>query len=240
MKFSRVAAGAAVLLASTAAMAGEWTGNAGATSDYMFRGLDQTGGAAVQGGVDYASGSGPYGGLWVSNSVAGFGNEADVYAGYDLKLGEFSLGAGAIYYAYTEDTEVPATPNIDYAEVFVGAGIGPLALKVFYAPAFGRDQGGGVSGDPDKNELMYVTASATLVLTGTVSLVPQVGFSSGDGVKDAFGEEYIDYSLTAAKSLKDDLSASLAVVGSNRELPVGSDNRDNPKFVVSFRKNFDI
>src|SRR5687767_12579042 len=81
MKSKQIAALAAVLLAAPAAHAGELTGNVGATSDYMFRGVDQTGGAAVQGGVDYTFDFGLYTGLWVSNSTSGGGNEADVYAG---------------------------------------------------------------------------------------------------------------------------------------------------------------
>lgn len=244
MNSKHIAALAAGLLAAPA-YAGELTGNVGATSNYMFRGVDQTGGgAAIQGGVDYTFDVGLYTGLWVSNSVAGGGNEADAYVGYTLKLGEFGLDIGAIYYGYTEDTEsadplaTPPGPNTDYAEVYVGAGIGPVALKVFFAPEFGRDQTDVVSGDPDKNELLYVTASAQLTLTDSVTIVPQVGFSSGDGAKDAFGDEYADFSVTATKALKDDLSVSLAVVGTDRDL--GPDDKDNPKFVVSFKKNFDI
>ena len=239
MKFKHIAA-AGALLASSGAMANDLTGNAGAVSTYMFRGVDQTGGAAIQGGADYTFDFGLYTGLWVSNSTVGGGNESDVYVGYGLKLGDFGLDAGAIYYGYSEDTETGA--NTDYAEVFVGGTFGPAALKVFYAPEFGRDQGGAVSGDADKNELLYITASAALPLSDTLTLTPQIGFSSGDGVKDAFGDEYTDYSLTVTKTLKDDLSVSLAVVGSNIDPldPANAKSNDSPKFVVGFKKNFDI
>jgi uncharacterized protein (TIGR02001 family) len=248
MKFKQVLAGAAATLASTGAMAGSFTGNVGVVSDYMFRGVDQTGGAAVQGGVDYGFDFGAYTGLWVTNSVAGNGNEADVYAGYGLKLGPVALDGGLIYYAYTEDTEAAATPftgqNADYAEVYVGGGLGPVAVKVFYAPEFGGDTPGGSaagSGDLEKNELLYVTASVTLTMNDTLSFTPQFGFSAGDGAKDAFGDEYTDYSVTAVKKLKDDFSVSLAVVGTDREFPpTGSDNKDNPKFVIGLKKNFSI
>lgn len=247
MKFKQILAGAAAALASSGAMAGSLTGNVGAVSNYMFRGVDQTGGAAVQGGVDYGFDFGLYTGLWVSNSVAGGGNEADLYAGYGLKLGEFNLDGGAIFYAYTEDTEA-VTPgvrtNTDYAEIYVGGAIGPAALKVFYTNAFGRDTGACPSGtcaDPDKDALLYATTSVTLTLNNTLSFTPQVGFSTGDGAKDAFGDEYIDFSITAVKSLKDDLSVSLAIVGTDREFPPpGSDNKDNPKFVIGLKKNFNI
>lgn len=244
MKFKQAFA-AVALLASPAIMAGELTGNVGVVSDYMFRGIDQSAsGAAVQGGVDYATDLGIYTGLWVTNSAAGGGNEADIYAGYGLKLGEFTLDTGAIYYAYTEDTE-GSGKNTDYAELYIGGGIGPLSVKVFYAPEFGGDTGGAVSGDPDKNELLYLSVSATLNLNETLSFVPQLGFSAGDGVKDAFGDEYNDYSLTAIKKLKDDLSVSLAVVGSDRDgagvpASAAAGTSDNPKFVIGFKKNFKI
>lgn len=238
--FVHLLAGAAATLASSATLAGSFTGNAGVTSDYMFRGVSQTGGAAVQGGVDYAFDFGMYTGLWISNSVAGGGNEADLYGGYGLKLGEFTLDGGLIYYAYTEDTETAGAANTDYTEVFVGGQLGPAALRVFYTNAFGGDQTGAVSGDPGKNELMYVTASVTLSLDDTLSFTPQIGFTSGDGAQDAFGDEYTDYSVTAVKALADDWSVSLAVVGSDRELPAGSDNKDNPKFVVGLKRYFKL
>lgn len=246
-------AGLAALMANSTAMAGSLTGNVGVVSDYMFRGLDQsTQGAAVQGGVDYSFNIGAYTGVWVTNSARGGGNEADVYGGYEMKLGMFNLDAGVIYYAYTEDTEA-ATPaggraNADYAEVYLGGGVGPIVLKVFYTNEFGGDRnalygigGNNVSGDPKKNELLYATASATLMLTDTISFTPQVGFTSGKGAKDAFGNDYTDYSLTATKALKDDLSVSLAVVGTDlRNFNGITNNKDAPKFVVGFKKNFKI
>lgn len=245
MKFKQILAAVAAALASSGAMAGSLTGNVGVVSDYMFRGVDQTAsGAAVQGGFDYGFDFGLYTGLWVSNSVAGGGNEADVYAGYGMKLGPVNLDGGVIFYAYTEDTEA-TTPgvrtNTDYAEVYVGGAFGPAALKVFYTNAFGRDTGACPSGtcaDPDKDALLYTTASVTLGLTDTLSLTPQVGFTMGDGAKDAFGDEYADFSITAVKALKDDLSVSLAVVGTDRDL--SANNSDNPKFVIGLKKNFNI
>lgn len=252
MKPKHFLAGLAALMANTAAMAGALTGNVGVVSDYLFRGIDQSsvgvtqgGGAAVQGGVDYNFDLGAYTGLWVTNNSVGGGNEARVYAGYGANFGLFTLDTGVIYYAYTEDTESLTNPglsrNTDYAEVYLGGGVGPLNLKMFYTNAFGSDLNGSVSGDPGKNSLLYTSASATLNLTDTISFTPQVGFTSGDGAKDAFGDEYTDYSLTAAKLLKDDFSVSLAVVGTDLKNFNGiPDNRDAPKFVIGFKKDFKI
>src|SRR5205085_11966038 len=117
-----------------------------------------------------------------------------------------------------------------------------INLKVFYAPTFGRDTNAtNVTGDPDANELLYATASATLNLSDTISFTPQVGFSSGDGAKDAFGDEYADYSITATKKLKDEMSVSLAIVGTDLKNFNGiTDNKDDPKWVIGFKKGFKI
>lgn len=233
----RLAAAAAVL-ASPAAFAGSFTGNVSVVSDYMFRGLDQSAdGAAVQGGFDYAFDSGVYAGLWVSNAALAGGNEADLYAGYGLDIGGFRLDGGAIFYVFTEDTEVGNAPNTDYAEIYVGGAVGPASVKLFYAPEFGLDQGGAVSGDADKNEMLYFSASFDLPISDVVSLVPQVGMTVGDGAKDAFGDEYLDYSVTAVAKLDNDWSASLAIVGT--DLEPGTDS-DNPKFVIGVKKVFKL
>ncbi len=229
----------AIALASPAVFAGSLTGNVGVVSDYMFRGLDRSdNGAAVQGGVDYGFDNGIYSGLWVTNSALAGGNEADIYAGYGLTLGSFKLDFGAVYYLFSEDTEQGSAPNKDYAEVYASSAVGPVTVHLFYAPEFGLDQGGAISGDPEKNEMLYFSASVNLPFNDTLSLVPQVGLSAGDGVKDAFGDEYLDYSLTAIKKLENDTSVSLALVGTNLESNPAND--DNPKFVIGFKKNFKI
>ena len=54
------------------------TGNAGLFSQYIFRGLAQTGGRpALQGGADYAHSSGAYLGTWLSN--VSWLNDANAY-----------------------------------------------------------------------------------------------------------------------------------------------------------------
>lgn len=244
MKLRFAVAAAAVAFTSPLAIAGNLTGNGSVVSDYMFRGLDQTGGnAAVQGGVDYAFDFGLYSGLWISNSLAGGGNEVDVYTGYGRSLGPAMLDAGVIFYGYSEDTEFNQQ-NGDYGEVYLGGSIGPVSAKVFYTPEFGRDTVAGSllgSGDTGKNELLYGTLTVTIAVDDSVFIVPQVGFSSGDGAQDAFGDDYLDYSITGIKKLPGDLSFSLAVIGTDLDNANGTpDNQDNPKFVIGVKKLFDV
>lgn len=85
--------------------------NVSLTSDYIFRGISQTGGdPAIQGGLDYSHSSGFYLGTWGSNvgwieDFQGYdsGNmEIDLYGGFRGGIGhsDFTFDVGAIQYWY--------------------------------------------------------------------------------------------------------------------------------------------
>ena len=119
-----LAALAAVSLFSTAALAQTaaapaapatpehtLTANVGLFSNYIFRGISQTGGKpALQGGFDYAHASGFYAGTWASNVswLEDFGVysrsslEWDFYGGYKSSFGDsdFFYDVGTLYYYY--------------------------------------------------------------------------------------------------------------------------------------------
>ena len=67
--------------------------NVSFASDYIWRGMTQSDGPAVQGGFDYASDGGFYAGLWGSNVNFndGAGSELDYYAGYGFSLGDVGV-----------------------------------------------------------------------------------------------------------------------------------------------------
>src|SRR5688572_22242697 len=182
------------------------TGNAGAVTTYLYRGVEQSFGSAVQGGLDWTHTSGFYAGTWVSNTeflatdgVTLVSYETDFYGGYTFKVGEIGLDAGLLYYYYRDDTA------LNTIEAYVGATVGPVTGKVYYTPEyFGVTDASG-----DEVGGLYVTVAAALPLSETLTFTPQVGMSSGDG-PDAFfdfnatGEpdgEYVDYSLTLTKTL---------------------------------------
>ena len=235
----------AALLASPAAMAGV-TGNAGVVSEYLFRGVEQSAGAALQGGVDWAHDSGVYAGTWVSNVA--FANtdpaanfvtyETDFYAGYTKKWDLFGFDVGLLQYYYTDDS------SYNTLEVYVGALIGPASVKVYYTP----DYFGVVDATGDDSvEGMYVTASAALPLTSSITVTPQVGMSSGDGPKNFFGAdpntgnadgEYIDYSVTLTKNLDNGFAFSFAVVGTTLDTTLYPG--DDEKLVIGLKKTFEI
>jgi len=105
--------------------------NIGAVSNYMWRGVTQTGdGAAIQGGVDYGHASGFYAGTWVSNIDWGSSKpnyELDLYLGYGGEVGEFSYDVSTIYYAYPD-----ADGDADFWEIGLSGGWQMLTVGMQY------------------------------------------------------------------------------------------------------------
>ena len=132
MKAVKIFAMGAVLgttaLASTSAVAG-LSGNVGVVSEYMFRGVGQSGGAAVQGGLDYGFDSGLYVGTWVSNLSFAGGTEQDLYVGYSTELGDIGLDVSALYYWYTEEDE--SSEEYSTLEFAVGLSFGPVSVVLW-------------------------------------------------------------------------------------------------------------
>lgn len=124
---------AALLLAPTVSFAEEaesnFSWNAGVFSDYVFRGVSQTGkDVAFQGGVDYSFGdSGFYVGAWGSNidfgAQAAPDVEIDAYVGYNTDIGE-KVNFDVMLTRYTYHGADSGYGNIDYNEL-----ITKIALK---------------------------------------------------------------------------------------------------------------
>lgn len=148
--------------------------NAGANSDYLFRGISQTGeDPSVFGGVDATYGIG-YAGVWGSSVDFGNGTdvEYDLYAGVKPTVGPVTFDLGVIYYGYIDS---PSGSNQDYWEgkvaAFVPAGPVTLGAGVYYSPEFF-----GKTGDAVYYE---VNAAAT---------IPETKFS----VSGALGRQTVD------------------------------------------------
>ena len=73
--------------------------NVSFASDYVWRGMTQSDGPAIQGGFDFESESGFYAGIWGSNVNFndGAGSELDYYAGYGFSLGEVGVDLSLIH-----------------------------------------------------------------------------------------------------------------------------------------------
>jgi len=234
MEFKRSAVSAAVLgaaLMSGSALAGV-SGNVGAVSEYVFRGISQGSGAAIQGGVDYAADSGFYVGLWGSNISWGPGSaETDVYAGFSGG-DTVTYDLGVTYYYYPEEDETGTDPTAATIEAYFGLGFGPVTVKAFYSPTyFGATDASG-----DDITQLYVNGSASFPMSDSLSLDAAVGVTSLSDDVD-FGYEvtdsYIDYSIGLSKTIDDTLSASFSIIGTDL-------SDDDPKYLVGISKSFDL
>lgn len=103
------------------------TANVGIVSDYLFRGISQSGGGpAIQGGVDYSHSSGFYAGTWMSSvnwvndTIVGASKsmEWDFYGGYKGAFAEdFGYDLGIIAYTYP-GTQPDNTVSPDTTELY--------------------------------------------------------------------------------------------------------------------------
>ena len=169
--------------AANAETAPTWSVNAAVTSDYVFRGISQTGtyDPAVQGGVDLGLGIG-YAGAWASNVKFGNGTDAevDLYGGVRPKLGPVTLDLGVIGYLYPG---APHGSNENYVE-FKAAGTvpaGPVTLgaSVFYSPDYTFTPGSNADG-------VYYEVNAAFSPIKPVTVSGAVGHQYVQGA-------YVDY-----------------------------------------------
>ena len=149
-------------LASVSSYAGV-SANVSFTTDYIWRGMTQSDGPAVQGGFDYEADSGFYAGFWGSNVNFNNGNgqELDYYAGYGFSLGDVGVDVGYITYDYPD-----SDPDLKFEEIYLGFSFGDLGLTY----ASGQDEA------PDYIEVSYG--------------IGPVSFSYGD--YDEYGENTIN------------------------------------------------
>ena len=119
----------------TSLSAAEIEGNFALASDYIWRGMTQTGeDFAYSGGVDISSDNGTYIGVWGSKVDFGedddTGYEVDAYFGYsDESARGVTFDTGYISYNYT------GGEDLDFEEIYVGLGYKWVGLTL----SFGLD-----------------------------------------------------------------------------------------------------
>lgn len=96
---------ASMLMAGSAAMAtaeGKLSASATVSNMYLWRGIDLgQGAAAVSGDLIYSM-AGAYGGIWMSSGDSGNGQEYDLFAGYNAKLGDVTVDLSLWNYNYSD------------------------------------------------------------------------------------------------------------------------------------------
>ena len=216
--------------------AGELTGNAAVSNNYIWRGLTQTENApAVSGGIDYAGDSGFYVGTWASNvSYAPgdvFSYEHDIYFGYSGEFGEgIGWDVGYLYYNYDKEAE------FDFGEIYGSLSFGDFSVGLNIVTNTEADEAPGQ--DFGFGETFYFSADYATEVKEGLELGFHVGYHDGD-FSEAFNgvpEGYIDYALSLSKD-----GFTFAITGTDLDDP-GPDNLDNDeiKFVVSYAMDFDL
>ena len=104
--------------------------NVAFTSDYVWRGMTQSDGPAIQGGFDFEAEGGFYAGIWGSNVNFndGAGSELDYYAGYGFSMGDVGVDIGYIAFDYPENQT-----GLDFEEIYLGLSFGDLGTPYEFA-----------------------------------------------------------------------------------------------------------
>lgn len=202
------------------------TYNAGLYSQYIFRGLTQTGEEmAFQGGVDYAHSSGFYAGAWASNvswleDGSYYDNsslELDVYGGYASAIGETGIGynVGLLQYIYPGD-KLPGVKAAETTEVY-----GALSYKWLQAKlsvvvsdgAFGnRNADGTYYAELNANYPIGETGYTINAHYGVQEFTGHVGGVSNDKLYS-----YDDWKLGATKSFSNGVNVGAYYTATDAE-----------------------
>ncbi len=189
------------------------TSNVSLFSDYLYRGISQTGAKpAIQGGFDYAHSSGFYAGVWGSSIswisdgalASNAGLELDTYFGFKNSFaGDFSYDVGFLRYNYPAGTYVNPIPanfaKADTDEIYGALVYKWLTLKYSYSlgDTFAVSQASGTS---------YLDLSASYPIADTgITLGAHYGKQSYKGTSTsnlvAAGADpsYSDYKLSVTK-----------------------------------------
>ena len=230
----------AALAAPGMAMAAEApavTSNVSLTTNYLYRGISQTGGKpALQGGFDYAHASGVYAGVWGSNvswvgpslGASSSSLELDTYAGFKGGFAEdFSYDVGFLRYNYPgvyPSTMATGFVKADTNEIYGAIGWKWVTLKYSHALSntFGLDDSKGSS---------YVELNASYSLADAgVTLGAHYGKQTYKGMYEAdltlagyapgVVATYSDYKLSASKDFSGYV-VGLAYSSTNAKKDVG-------------------
>jgi uncharacterized protein (TIGR02001 family) len=199
------------LIALPALADSPFSANVSLTTNYLFRGMSQTGGKpALQGGFDYANPNGFYAGVWGSNiswisdfsagATSSASIELDTYAGYSSSFAtDFTYDVGFLRYNYP-GTYAPGATKADTNEIYGSIGYKWVKLKYSYSL-------GDTFGVPDARGTNYLDLSGSLPLANGFSVGAHYGKQTFKGSSAAYvaaggpNATYHDYNLSVSKDL---------------------------------------
>jgi uncharacterized protein (TIGR02001 family) len=184
------------LATTTPAVSAPLSANAAVTSNYIFRGISQSGAqSAVSAGLDYDAGAilpGLSVGTWASSIDFGDNTpmELDLYGSYTGNITDmFSYSVGIITYNYPNS---PHNINYNWQEYWGGLAynFGPFAVsgKIFYSPDYVN---------LSDNEIYY-TGGVTIPIVSWLALSANVGRTEMDHAFGAVIKSYTDWNVSLA------------------------------------------
>lgn len=237
-KFAKtlVAASFTVATLSSSVATAEVSANIGAASNYIWRGVTQSGdGPAVSGGVDYAHDAGFYAGTWVSTVDFGGDSdnneyEQDLYLGFGGEVGNFGYDLGVTHYMY------PLAEDADFTEAFLSASYSNFSAGLAYTVASDVNDEAAAQFIEDD---VYYYAAADFELPDDFGLGVTVGRYTfeDDGVNDA-EFDYSHYRIALSKSAGDSGDFALALDKNDLDGVTNGKDDDDPRVTVSWVKTF--
>ena len=135
LKLSVIAAAVLATAGFSQIAQAEVSANFGATSNYLWRGVTQSGNApSLSGGLDYSNESGVYAGTWIGtidwsgDDSDTKGAEVDLYLGYGGESGGFGYDVGYIYYYYPSS----GYEDSNFGEIYFNGSVGDFGFGVAY------------------------------------------------------------------------------------------------------------
>lgn len=211
--------------------------NFGISSEYVFRGVPQSGGAQAWGSIDVSwDDLGLYSGLWVSNAGRAGNEEVDAYAGYAVNIAkQASLDLGGIGY-FDPSAPESATPN-NVGEVYLGLNWSRFNTYMYYgfgSTLFKEDEYGYF----EANYEFDVLADAYVRLHGAY-------FAGLGDFYDQFADDsYFDYGLSFVKVYPLAGQITLAITATSIEATHGFNaispryESSRPQFTVGWSRRF--
>jgi len=190
--------------------------NVGLFSQYIFRGLTQTGGhPAIQGGIDFTHSSGFYAGAWGSNIswledghyYSSSSMELDLYGGYRNTIKDVTYDVGLLQYVYPG--RVVSGQRAETTELY-----GSLAYK-WVSGKLSYIVSNGAWGAHDQQGTYYADLTANYPLTDTITLTAHVGRQEFDKNIGGVDASYTDWKLGAAKAFADGVTVGAYYTDTN-------------------------
>lgn len=173
-----------------------FSGDATLVSTYVWRGINQFNGAAMQGTAELSYGALAVG-YWISTMQGGVAVETDPYVGVSLPTGPVETSIGATIYSY----DFFARQEYTVYEIFASAGYGPVSASFYYTPKQNEVDGVYVVDEAVYwLELMAGTSVLGADLAATLGLGSYSAASADDSVTNLL--------LTAGKSVSDAVAVS--------------------------------